>query len=297
MVGLPHATVLSDYVIDRVLGAGGFGITYLAFHNLTGDPVAIKEYFPRSAAVRDDSGQVWISEPKNEELFNRGLKGFWDEAETLARFRHPHIVKVQKRLLANGTAYIILEYVEGISLEQWAIEARARPTQDQLDAFIVALLDALETIHRAQFLHRDIAPKNILLLQDGMPILIDFGAARALDPSRDMTTILTPGYAPYEQYPPPSQKQGPWTDIYSLAASIYRVLTKRPPADAVTRKITNDTQFVPLMGQFRGEYRRQFLEGLDWALQFDPVDRPQNVTAWRNALFDGATQWSRWRRG
>ncbi len=296
MVGLPHSTLLGDYIVDNILGAGGFGITYLAYHALTNEPVAIKEYYPRSAAYRDEAGQVWINERKNEELFNRGLKGFWDEAETLARFRHPHIVKVLQRLLANGTAYIVLEYVEGISLEQWSIEARRRPAQDQLDTFMAALLDALETIHRAQFLHRDIAPKNILLQHDGMPVLIDFGAARALDPSRDMTTILTPGYAPYEQYPPPSQRQGPWTDIYSLAASLYRVLTNRPPADAITRKITNDSQYVSLANHLRGEYRRQFLEGIDWGLQFNASDRPQNVAAWRSSLFGGTSTWTRWRK-
>jgi serine/threonine protein kinase len=294
MVGLTHGTILGDYLIDKILGAGGFGITYLAYHNMTNEPVAIKEYFPRVAAVRDDDGTVWINDLKNEEIFNRGLKGFWDEAETLARFRHPYIVKVLQRLQTNGTAYIVLEYIEGVSLEQWAVEARNKPGQDQLDTFMMALLDALETIHRAQFIHRDIAPKNILLQHDGMPVLIDFGAARALDPTRDMTTILTPGYAPYEQYPPPGQRQGPWTDLYSLAASIYRVLTSRPPADAVTRKITNDSHYVPLANQFRGEYRKQFLEGIDWGLKFNAADRPQNVAAWRTILFAGASPG--WRR-
>lgn len=209
-----------------------------------------------------------------------------EEAETLARFRHPHIVKVLQRIAANGTAYIVLEYIEGISLEQWAIQATARPAQIDLDDFLTGLLDALETIHRAQLLHRDIAPRNILL-RDGMPVLIDFGSARILDPSRDMTTILTPGYAPYEQYPPPGQKQGPWTDIYGLSASVYRILMKKPPADAVSRKITNDSYYVPLVGKFGTDYRPQFLEALDWGLKLNAIDRPQTVGAWRAGLFRG----------
>jgi len=278
--------MLESYIIDKVLGAGGFGITYLAFNQVTGAPFAIKEYFPRSSAIRDDNGWVWINENKNESQFNHGLERFWEEAETLARFRHPSIVKVLQRIAANGTAYIVLEYIEGISLEQWAIQATGRPSQRDLDEFLAVLLDALETIHRAQLLHRDIAPRNILL-KDGAPVLIDFGSARILDPSRDMTTILTPGYAPCEQYPPPGQKQGPWTDIYGLSASVYRTLMKKPPADAVTRKITNDSYYVPLAGNFGTEYRRHFLEGLDWGLKLDASERPQTVAAWRSGLFQG----------
>ena len=255
MLALPHAATLENYTIDKVLGAGGFGITYLAFHKVTGAPCAIKEYFPRSASVRGQNGSVWISDQKNESQFNHGLERFWEEAENLARFRHPNIVKVLQRIVANGTAYIVLEYIEGMSLEQWAIQATERPSQGDLDDFLTGLLDALETIHRAQLLHRDIAPRNILL-RNGTPVLIDFGSARILDPSKDMTTILTPGYAPYEQYPPLGQKQGPWTDIYGLSASVYRTLMKKPPADAITRKITNDSYYVPLAGQFGTEYRR-----------------------------------------
>ena len=295
MSALTHGAVLGDYIVDKVLGAGGFGITYLAFHQATGEPFAIKEYFPRSAAVRDEGGSVWINEYKNESIFNRGLERFWEEAETLARFHHPNIVKVLQRIQANGTAYLILEYIEGLSLEQWAIEATARPSQSDLDSFLTVLLDALEAVHRAQLLHRDIAPRNILL-RDGMPVLIDFGSARVLDPSRDMTTILTPGYAPYEQYPPPGQRQGAWTDIYGLAATVYRVLMRKAPADAVTRKLTNDGDYVPLAGQFGREYRRQFLESLDWGLKLNAPERPQTVAIWRASLLRGSSGAGTWRR-
>ena len=285
---LAPGTVLGDYTVDKVLGAGGFGITYLAFEIATGEFVAIKEYFPKSAAVRDESGSVWINDHKNEEAFNRGLKRFWEEAETLARFRHPHIVKALRRFQANGTAYIVLEYIAGASLEQWARELPTPPAQDQLDAFMVALTAALEVIHRNDFLHRDLAPKNILLLPDGLPVLIDFGSARLVDRAGNLTAMVTPYYAPYEQHWTSGQGQGPWTDIYGASATIYRVLTGRPPADAMTRAL-DDSQYVPLVGQgqLSGVYRRKFLKSLDWGLKVHHKDRPQNVAAWRAVMFEG----------
>ena len=177
MTGVPldPGTWIGQYEIEKVLGAGGFGITYRAFDHDRKTTVAIKEYFPRSAAVRNiEDGSVWVPSVEQEPVYRRGLDRFWKEAENLARFHHPHIVGVKQVFMASGTAYIVLEYIPGQNLEEWAQTAQRQPTQEEFDNFCTALLSALEIMHENKFLHRDLGPKNILL-RDGLPVLIDFG--------------------------------------------------------------------------------------------------------------------------
>jgi serine/threonine protein kinase len=288
MSALDRGHRFDQYEIVDVLGQGGFGITYRAMDHASGQVVAIKEYFPRSASLRDVDGTVLVPSAKLEQTFRWGLARFEEEARTLARFAHPHIVRVLRIFGFGGTAYIVLEFVDGQSLEQWVERTPRLPTQDEFDSFSSALLDALETMHHNDILHRDVAPKNILLRSDGSPVLIDFGSARQTSTSLDkgLTAIVTPNYAPYEQYMTSGQGQGPWTDVYGAAATLYRILMGRPPTEAPSRAMDEST-YEPVAGAVSGEFRAGFLDAIDWGLATHPRNRPQSIAEWRQPLLFG----------
>lgn len=283
---LPAGTRLDGaYVIERVLAAGGFGITYSAQDVRLRKRVAIKEYFPSELAVRHATVSV---SPKSEsvaELFEWGRRRFVEEAQTLARFRHPSIVGVSRIFSANNSAYMVLEFIEGPSFKAWLARTDAPPTQEQLDAIVRPLLDALETVHVAGVLHRDIAPDNILMQDGRTPVLIDFGAARSAIGARSRTVaaIVKPGYSPKEQYTIEVDAQGPWTDIYALAATLYQAVTGGAPVDAQARDL--GSHLAPAVSAARPEYRREFLAAIDAAMALRPSERPQSIAAWRPLLF------------
>ena len=218
---LPKAHRIGEYEIVRVLGAGGFGITYLAFdHHLDG-PVALKEYFPAQVATRSDGWCVAATSPDNQAIFDWGLDRFIEEARILAKLDHPNIVRVRRYLEANDTAYMIMDYVEGDSLAA-ILEARRTVPAPGWRRYLDRLLDGLTHVHERGYLHRDITPGNIVIrAEDNEPVLIDFGAARAAARDRTHTQVLAPRYAPIEQHGTEGE-QGPPTDIYSLAAVSYR---------------------------------------------------------------------------
>jgi len=277
--------MIDRYVVDSVLGQGGFGITYRAYdpdHRLW---VAIKEYFPQRWSIRDIDGSV-MAAPESERDFRHNLNRFWEEAQLIAQFEHPYIVKVLRRIPFNGTAYIVLEFIEGGTLEKWALTSPP-PPPDAIECFAAALLDALETVHARNIWHRDIKPLNILLRQDGMPVLIDFGSARE-DTGKAMTAMLSVQYGAYEQYSSAGVGLGPYTDIYGAAATLYRVLCGRPPLDAMSRAMAMDSaQHVPISQALQGSYRQTFLEAIDWGLETFPDRRPQTVAQWRGPLLEG----------
>ncbi len=193
--------LVGDYRIERVLGAGGFGITYLAEEIALGRQVTIKEYFPSDFAARNNEGDA---APRSEGCsgdYRWGLDRFIEEAQTLAKFNHPNIVRVYRYFRANNTGYMVLHFEEGQSLKGWLKGLGRAPRQKELDQFIAPLLDALELIHKADFLHRDIAPDNIIIRKDGQPVLIDFGSARGeiASASKTVSALVKPGYSPYEQ--------------------------------------------------------------------------------------------------
>ena len=276
---------LQEYEIVRVLGAGGFGITYLAFdHNLK-NPVAIKEYFYAGLATRTSAGAVVPSSTRNDDGFQWGRDRFLDEAQVLSRFDHPNIVRVHRYFKANNTAYIVMEYVEGASLAA-VLEKHGTLTPDQWRPWMEALLDGLEHVHSQNYLHRDIKPANIVIRADpaggSSPVLVDFGAARraAADKTRHLTAVHTPGYAPIEQYST-ANRQGPATDIYALAAVSYRALAGEPPPDAADRMIEDECQ--PLVRRLRCP-DDSFLAAIDRALAPRAPDRPQSIAGWRAQL-------------
>ncbi|MCG3201124.1 MAG: Serine/threonine-protein kinase PknD [Gammaproteobacteria bacterium] len=281
--------LLHWYRIDSVLGQGGFGITYLAHDTNLDHAVAIKEFLPMEMAMRDADQSVQPSSQEMDERFRWGLDRFVAEARTLARFRHPGIVRVLSVFEANNTAYMVMELERGETLHQRLARQRTLP-EAELRALVETLLDGLEAVHAAGFVHRDIKPANIIVRPDGAPVLIDFGSARQAigQYTRTLTTLISPGYAPYEQYLSGGDRQGPWTDIYSVAATLYRCVVGRAPLDALDRseallKSERDL-YVPAADLAAGGYSPALLRAIDHGLRFKAADRPQSVAQWRREL-------------
>lgn len=285
LVALKPGTILADeYRIERPLGAGGFGITYLAEEIALARKVTIKEYFPVDFAARDPAEDVVPRSRDSEGDYSWGLDRFLAEAQTLARFNHPNIVRVYRFFQARNTGYIVLHYEEGESLKSWLKGLGRAPRQPELDRLLEPLLNALEIVHDADYLHRDIAPDNIMIRRDGQPVLIDFGSARGdiAKHSKTISALVKPGYSPYEQYATIAKQQGAWTDIYSLGATLYEAVTGRRPPDAPSRMVSDE--LVPTGDAALSSYRPRFLAAIDKALRLDMGERPRSVAEWRAEL-------------
>ena len=284
---LPLQSMLHEYRLEQVLGAGGFGITYLGCDTHLERQVALKEYFPPELAMRAPDGGVVASSAQRDADYRWGLERFLQEARTLAKFSHAHIVRVVRYFEANGTAYMVMDYERGEALKV-LLQRSPRPAEAELKRLAAPLLDGLRAVHAAGILHRDIKPDNIVVRADGSPVLIDFGAARnALGgETRSLTAVLTPGYAPLEQYSGQG-KQGPWTDLYAFAGVLYRAATDAPPPDAVAR-MSSDSVSTSL-AQAKGRYSEAFLRAVEWALAVDEKRRPRSVDEWKGPLLEGGS--------
>jgi serine/threonine protein kinase len=287
---LPNGYRLGDYQIQRVLGDGAFGITYLAQDTQLETPVAIKEYLPNELAVRDGDYTVQAKSQNDVENFRWGLERFIKEARILAQLRHPNIVRVLRFFEAHHTAYIVMEYEEGQSLAR-LIKDGDTATEEEIMTILPPLLDGLEVVHQAGYLHRDIKPANIYMrTSDNSPVLIDFGAARydVGSRSRTLTAIVTPGYAPFEQYETKGNQQGAWTDIYALGAVLYKLIGGKTPIESPERIGSivrrNPDPLTSAIEIGRGFYSPHLLEAIDWALKINEKDRPQNIGEWRDKL-------------
>src|SRR5215831_5501822 len=276
---LPLGTRLGDYRLDAVIGHGGFGITYRAFDTQLAKFVAIKEYLPVEFAVRHVDGQVVPRGARFADDFAWGRERFLDEARALARFRHPHIVPVLRYFEANGTAYTVMEFEDGKNLAEIFRSTGKRLPPDDVHRLASGLLSGLGAVHAQGFLHRDIKPSNIIIRRDTVPVLIDFGAARLAigERTHTLTGVLTPQYAPIEQYSLES-KQGPWSDIYSAAAVLHHAIIGKPPPDAAAR--VGVDPYLPLADTERDRFPGPFLAAIDRALAFAPAQRPQTVEQW-----------------
>jgi serine/threonine protein kinase len=283
---LPPGTRLGDYRLDAMIGHGGFGITYRAFDAQLAKVVAIKEYLPLECAIRQADGQVVPRSARLADDFAWGRERFLDEARALARFRHPHIVPVLRYFEANGTAYTVMEFEDGKNVAELLRDLGRRLPTDDVRRLADGLLSGLGAVHAQGFLHRDIKPANIIIRRDGVPILVDFGAARQAMGSRtrSLTGMLTPQYAPIEQYALDG-KQGPWSDIYSAAAVLYHAIAGQAPPDAAAR--VGKDPYRPLAETEGDRFAPAFLAAIDRAMAFAPADRPQSVEAW-SALFGAA---------
>ena len=277
---------VAEFEIKGLIGEGGFGIVYLAHDTQLGRNVALKEYMPASLASRGSNAEVTVRSERHKETFLAGLKSFVNEARLLAQFDHHSLVKVYRFWEANSTAYMVMPYYDGVTLRDALRAKNAPPDEAWLRALLTSLVSALDVMHRAQCYHRDIAPDNILLLKDsGRPLLLDFGAARRVigDMTQALTVILKPGYAPVEQYAEvPSLKQGPWTDIYALAAVVYFAIVGKTPPPSVGRMMSDS--YVPLATQASGRYSPAFLRAIDHALAVRPEERPQSMQAFAAEL-------------
>jgi serine/threonine protein kinase len=279
---LKAGTRLAEFEIVGLIGEGGFGIVYLAYDHSLDRKVALKEYMPTALAERQGGTQVRVKSQRNAETFSAGLRSFINEARLLAQFDHPALVKVYRFWVANGTAYMVMPYYQGITLKESLRRRNGAPDEAWLKLVLAQLLDALHTMHGRQCYHRDISPDNVLMLSDTTPVLLDFGAARRVigNSAQTLTVILKPGYAPIEQYAEvPNLKQGPWTDIYALASVVYFAISGHTPPPAVARVISDP--LVPLSQIADGRYSEDFVRGIDIALSLKPDDRPQDIPSFR----------------
>jgi len=274
--------MLLEYRLESVLGAGGFGITYLGWDANLEKHVAIKEYFPADLAVRALDGSVVPVATDHELNYKWGLERFIQEARTLAKFSHPHIVRVNRYFEARGTGYMVMDYQKGESFNQM-LKRAPQPEESKLRSILMPLLDGLAAVHEAGFLHRDIKPSNIFIREAGGPVLLDFGASRLVigEVNEHLTAMVTPGYTPLEQYLSEG-REGPWSDVYALGGVLYRAIINENPPNAVTR-LKGDT--VPeQLAAARGRVSDAFLQAVEWALAVEEKQRPQSVPEWRRAL-------------
>ena len=311
---LPHGTLLnltsggSPYRIERVLGRGGFGITYLA--EWMGAQVAIKEYLPEDFALRAEDGLGVLPRPgKLAQWFQFGRERFEAEARTLLQLKDaPSIAKALNFFAAHGTAYLVMDYVLGRTLEQLCDERGALP-EPELRNVLELMVRSLAVVHERGYLHRDIKPANIVMVGDGRPVLIDFGAARQalLAQTQVLTVILSPGYAPFEQYN--TTGSGPYSDFYSLGATLYRAILPEPPRQACQRMIAaqatdrvaalqagRSDPLEPAARVGAGRYSVEFLQVLDWMLEVWPANRPQAAQALLERLQAGEGRPARGKR-
>jgi len=289
---LPPCTILNGkFVVGKVLGEGGFGITYIGHDLNLQVKVAIKEYYPTGFVSRTSTVSTTVQPASGEhgEFFKRGRDKFVDEARRLAKFSNlPGIVMVKDFFIENGTAYIVMEFVEGQTLKDYLAQTGGRLPPDQVLEMLKPVFTSLSQIHKKGIIHRDISPDNLMISRDGSLKLLDFGAAREFgdDGQKSMSVMLKHGYAPMEQYSTKGE-QGAHTDVYALSATIYKVITGVTPESSMDRLISDTVQPPSTIGIYLpGNQEFALMKGL--ALRQE--DRYQSIPELTNALFGGATQ-------
>jgi serine/threonine protein kinase len=285
---LPVMSVLSErYVIGKVLGEGNFGVTYLCYDEKHNTRVAIKEYFPAGFVKRDGKDVVSVTGGETA-YFDRGMKKFKSEADSLAKLSgKPGIVQIRDTFEANGTAYIVMEYVDGTTLEKRFTIDNILPEKDLLE-MLKPVIKSLGEIHASGLVHRDIAPDNIIINSDGAAKLIDFGQAAITDGSGKSTMALTKrGYSPEEQFEMDLERQGPWTDVYSLSAVIFRALTGKEPPDALIR-FANDP-LAQIETLFPDGTSKAVKNAIKYGMGLTPEERTQNAGEFFAELYEGKT--------
>jgi serine/threonine protein kinase len=279
---LPEGARLQNYRIQRVLAIGGFSFVYLA-HDEKDAPVAIKEYLPATLAVRVNGSAQPQAAGEDLAKFRAGMKCFFEEAAAIAHLEHPNVVRVLDFFRANDTVYLVMRYERGRSLHDHLKNRRGPVEEIWVRNTFAQLLDGLREVHARKLLHLDLKPANIYLRNDGSPVLIDFGAARQVLSAEGMKLppAFTPGFAAPEMHVR-REALGPWSDIYSIGATLYScfALAAPQPADGRLQK----DLVVPARKAFAGKYAPELLEIVDWCLELDPLRRPQSVRALQKAL-------------
>ncbi|MEO8020503.1 serine/threonine-protein kinase [Polaromonas sp.] len=289
---LPVGTRLAEFELLGLLGVGGFGMVYQAFDHSLQRQVAIKEFMPAALACRGAEGAVTVRDPADQAAFQAGLQSFVAEARLLAQFDHPSLVKVFRYWEAQQTAYMVMPFYRGITLQAARSQMRSPPTEAWLRKVLWAVLGALKTLHQGRAVHRDVSPDNIFLQDIGPPVLLDLGAARHAmgGKTQDLTDAFKLSYAPLEQHAgAPDMRQGPWTDLYALAAVVHGLLCNKPPLPATFRAVRD--RLPPfsrvartVQEQFGLGYSPAFVQAIGQALAIDAKDRPQTVAALVQAM-------------
>lgn len=273
---LPENTPVDDYIIDGVLGNGGFSIVYNA--HLAADQkqsVIIKEYIPKKLAIRVNGLQVSSADPENPDAYNKGRKLFFQEAHTLASLKHPNIVDVTSFFQANGTAYMVMKDEKGINLHDYIRQHQGQLSEELLRKLFLQLLSATKFMHDKGLLHLDIKPHNIHLCDGAKPLLLDFGAVREKMKTRlyEARLVATSGFSPIEQVTERGY-MGAWTDIYAIGATIRTCIEGSTPQPARER-VEND-KMKPVEQLYGKKYNSIFLQAIDWAMDPQPLYRPQS---------------------
>jgi serine/threonine protein kinase len=279
---LPDGTQLENYTVLRVLAHGGFSFVYLA-HDENETPVAIKEYLPSTLAVRTN-GAINPNVPEEDAAtFKYGMKCFFEEGRALASLSHPNVVRVLNFFRANDTVYLVMRYERGRTLQQHIVNHRGTIEEAWIRKTFAELLNGLREVHTNKLLHLDIKPGNVYVRNDGTPLLIDFGAARQTlsEEGRKLPPTFTPGFASPEQHAR-RDDLGPWSDMYSVGATIYSCFAGAPPQPA-NERMEKDT-LVPAAHAFSGRYSAELLDTVDWCLRLDHLERPQSGFALQKAL-------------
>ncbi len=279
---LPDGYQLENYRIRKVLSCGGFSIVYLA-EDENEVPVAIKEYLPASLALRIRGDALPAIAAENLATFRYGMKCFFEEGRSLAGLAHGNVVRVLNFFRANETAYMVMRYERGRTLHEHVERCRGGVSEDFIRRVFSQLLNGLREVHTSKLLHLDIKPSNIYIRNDGSPVLIDFGAARQMltEQAARLSPMYTPGFAAPEQYRK-RELLGPWSDIYSVGATMYCCLATGapPPAD---RRMEQD-EYARARKRWTGKYSEQLLQTIDWCLRLDHLRRPQSVFALQKVL-------------
>lgn len=289
---LPDGLEIGDYRIVRKISSGGFSMVYLA-QDASGDQFAIKEYLPSTLVKRDAGERVPRIATENLATYRNGLKCFFEEGRALARILHPNVVRVVNFFRENDTVYMVMAYEQGRSLQELVLRHRSR--QDKKDALLPErhvravfnqVMNGLREVHANRILHLDLKPANIYLRLDGAPLLLDFGAARQTltADAPKLFPMYTPGFAAPELYRK-NQQLGPWTDVYSLGASMYSCMTGSPPQAADQREL--DDRMPQALQQLSKRYSQHLIDTVAWCLRLNPLERPQSVFALQRALRKG----------
>lgn len=281
---LPNGYQLMDYRIVRKIGGGGFSLVYLAY-DANDQAVAIKEYLPANLVKRGENDLVVPIAETNLQSFRYGMRFFFEEGRSLARILHPNVVRVENFFRANDTVYMVMRYERGKTLQEYIRSHRGAVRETFIRRIFAELLNGLREVHTQKLLHLDIKPSNIYIRMDGSPVLIDFGAARQTLTTEQpkLMSMYTPGFAAPEQYTDPTLL-GPWTDIYSIGATMYACLAGSAPIAADAR-LTND-KLIPAVKSWEGKYAPQMLAIIDSCLQLDHLARPQSVFTLQKAIME-----------
>jgi hypothetical protein len=279
---LPTGHRLQEFMIESTIGEGGFGVVYLARDTELDRVVAIKEFLPGAFAGRTEDFGVSVRSEQYRTSFEAGRRSFINEARLLARFEHPALVKVYRYWEENGTAYIAMPYYAGLTLKDWMHARQDKVSEGRLLRLVDALCDPLEMLHANGVFHRDVAPDNVRILENGQPVLLDLGAARKImgDMTQTLTAFIKAGYAPIEQYADTATlRQGPWSDVYALSATLYYCVAGRAPPASVARMVKDECVAAAKLGTAR--YSARFLTAIDRGLAVRPEQRTRSIAEFR----------------